>query len=267
VGTYKKRKGGDELPDELKFKKSRLKKIREAKAALEAEAKAEAQKKSTEIEAKKNKPRRGRKPKDPTDVPKDKAQRNFTDPDSRIMKDGSTKSFEQCYNAQAAVDSKTQIIVAARVTNEPNDKQQIKPMVDEIKKNTDGEKPKKMSADSGYFSEENVNHLEKEEIDAYLAVGRRKHSEKPLPAPKGRIPKNASVKERMARKLRTVRGRGTYKKRKQIVEPVFGQIKAVRGFRQFSLRGSEKVGAEWDLICLTHNLLKLFRSGWSPVGV
>jgi transposase len=263
---YGKGRRGDELPDELKFKQSRLEKIREAKAELEAEAKAEAERKRAENAAKEKERRRGPKPKHPPEVPPDKAQRNFTDPDSRIMKDGATKSFEQCYNAQAAVDSKTQIVVAARVTNEANDKQQLKPMVEQIQKNTEGENPKALSADSGYFSAENANHLGGEEIDGYVAVGRRKHSEKPLSAPRGRIPKGISVKERMERKLRTVRGRGTYKKRKQIVEPVFGQIKEARGFRRFSLRGLEQVDAEWHLICLTHNLLKLFRSGWSAVG-
>ena len=121
--------------------------------------------------------------------------------------------------------------------------------------------PDELSADNGYFSEDNVTNVEKEEIEPYIATGRQKHGEKTLPAC-GRIRKDATVRERMARKLRTLRGRGAYKKRKQTVEPVFGQIKGARGFRQFLLRGLRNVSAEWDLICLTHNLLKLHRSGW-----
>jgi hypothetical protein len=246
-----------------------LKKIREAKRALEQEAKAAAEQRRSEIaeaqkeRAKTGQKRKGRAPKEPSDKPAAKAQRNFTDPDSRIMKDGATKSFEQCYNAQAAVDDEAQVIVATNVTQQPNDKQQVKPLVEKIKTNTGGEKPKKLSADNGYFSEENVAYLDAEEIDPYVATGRQKHGDKIDAVPRGRIPDNATTKERMTRKLRTIRGRCTYSKRKEIVEPVFGQIKAARGFRQFLLRGLENVSAEWDLICVTHNLLKLFRSGWT----
>ena len=114
----------------------------------------------------------------------------------------------------------------------------------------------------GYYSDDNVAYLESEKIDGYLATGRQKHGDKIPPPPRGRIPKDATTKEKMARKLRTVKGRATYSKRKQIVEPVFGQIKETRGFRRFSLRGLANVTCEWDLICLTHNLLKLFRSGY-----
>ena len=267
---YGKGKRGDELPDELQRKQSRLKKIKEAMAALEAEAKAKADVKREELQQKEKtrtqegKKPRGPKPKEPDDKPKPKAQRNFTDSDSRIMKDGASKSFEQAYNCQAAVDEKAQVIVAASVTQETNDKQQVKPLIESIKENTGGKKPKKASADNGYFSENNIAYLQEEEIDEYIATGRLKHSEKPPPVSRGRIPKSATAKERMARKLRTVKGRGTYKKRKVIVEPVFGQIKEARGFRRFLLRGLENVTAEWDLICLTHNLLKLFRSGFTP---
>jgi LPS O-antigen subunit length determinant protein (WzzB/FepE family) len=180
------------------------------------------------------------------------------------MKDGASKSFEQAYNCQAAVDEKSQIIVATNVTQETNDKQQLKPLVEEIKKNTDGNKPKKASADSGYFSETNVEYLEDEGIDGYIATASQKHTDPPECAVFGRIPKNSTKQERMARKLRTKKGRETYSNRKHIAEPVFGQIKEVRGFRRFLLRGLEKVSAEWDLVCLTHNLLKLFRSGLMP---
>jgi len=262
---------GDELPEELRFKRSRLKKIQEAMAALEAEAQEEAEARREEIRRREQErercgeKRRGPKPKDPSERPQEKAQRNFTDPDSRIMKDGATKSFEQCYNAQAAVDGDFQIIVAAEITQEANDKAQVAPMLEAIETNTGGEKPKRLSADSGYFSEANAEHLREEGVDAYVAAGRTKHGENPLPAvPRGRIPKDATAGERMKRKLRTIKGRATYSKRKAIVEPVFGQIKEIRGFRRFSFRGQEKVRAEWSLICLTHNLLKLFRNGLVP---
>jgi transposase/IS5 family transposase len=264
---YGKGKRGDELPKELRFKQDRLKKIKEAMKSLEQEAKVKAEVKREEVRLKElslqkeGKKRKGKKPKDPTDKPDSKAQRNFTDPESRIMKDGASKSFEQAYNCQAAVDEESQIIVATNVTQQPNDKQQLEPLVEEIKKNTDGERPEKLSGDNGYFSESNVKHLEDEGIDGYIATDRQKHGDVRQSAGRGRIPKDATTQERMARKLRTKKGRETYSKRKQIVEPVFGQIKESRGFRRFLLRGLENVSAEWDLICLTHNLLKLFRSG------
>ena len=253
----------------MRFKQSRLAKIKEAKEALEQEAREEAEAQRLE-QAKKREERdalgdhRGRPPKVPSEKPEGKAQRNFTDPDSRIMKDGATKSFEQCYNCQAAVDGNSQVIVATRVSQETNDKKELKPVVETLKKNLDGAKPKQMTTDNGYFSENNVTYLAEEQIDGYLATGRIKHGDQLPMAPRGRIPKEASIKERMARKLRTVKGRAIYAKRKAISEPVFGQIKHVRGFRQFLLRGFDKVCGEWDLICLGHNVLKLFRSGWRP---
>lgn len=259
---------GDELPEELQFRQKRLAKIREAMRSLEeeAQAKAAAQRAEREVEAERRaaEGKTVRPRKEIADAPAPTAQRNFTDPESRIMKDGATKSFEQSYNAQAAVDAKSQIIVATNVTQEANDKQQVKPVVETIKRNLDGAVPQTMTADNGYFSEDNVTYLQQEHIDPYVATGRLKHGEKVAPAPRGRIPRNATIKERMARKLRTVRGRATYAKRKEIVEPVFGQIKGARGIRQFLVRGVRKVTAEWDLICLTHNLLKLFRHGGDP---
>jgi transposase len=258
------------LPEELRFKQSRLAKIKEAKEALEQEAREEAEAQRLEQRARKREERdasgdhRGRPPKVPSEKPEGKAQRNFTDPDSRIMKDGATKSFEQCYNCQAAVDGDSQVIVATGVSQETNDKKELKPVVETLKKNLDGAKPKQMTTDNGYFSENNVTYLAEEQIDGYLATGRIKHGDQLPMAPRGRIPKEASIKERMARKLRTVKGRAIYAKRKEISEPVFGQIKHVRGFRQFLLRGVDKVCGEWDLICLGHNVLKLFRSGWRP---
>ena len=268
---------GDELPEELRHKESRLRKIREAMAVLEAEAKAEAAVKAEaakqKIEEREEKAAesgekpRGRAPgiPDPAQAkPDDKAQKNFTDPDSRIMKDGATKSFEQCYNAQAAVDGECQVIVAAQVTQAANDKEQLEPMVAAIAANT-GESPGALTADAGYFSEENVRALEKADIEGFVAVERMKHGELP-PLVRGRPCKDMSVKDRMRRKLMTKRGRTVYAKRKGVVEPVFGQIKQARGLRQFLLRGLENVKAEWEVWCLTHNLLKLHRFGSLPAG-
>lgn len=255
---------GEDLPEELRFKQSRLARIREAKEALEREAREQAEEKRRTVETKDpdDPPRRGRPPKAPSKTPAPKAQRNFTDPDSRIMKDGATKSFEQSYNAQAAVDGGGfQIILAAGLTQAPNDKQQLQPLIEQAKGNMDGMMPKRVSADSGYYSQDNVTYLVTQHIDGYVATGRITH---PEAAPRGRIPAAATVKERMARKLRTLRGKEIYGKRKGIVEPVFGQIKQVRGFRRFWLRGVERVRAEWELICLGHNLLKLFKCDWSP---
>jgi transposase len=267
---YGKGRRGDELPEALRFKQSRLRKIREAMASLEAEANEQAEVERQAIKDKEQsleeagRKRKGKKPKEPSDRPDDKAQRNFTDPESRIMKDGATKSFEQCYNCQAAVDEANQVIVATYVTQQANDKQQLEPLVEDIKNHTDGAKPKKVSADNGYYSEPNVAYLEGEGIDGFLATGRQTHSEPSGGAGRGRIPKEATVQERMARKLRTKKGRETYAKRKHIVEPVFGQTKEVRRFRRFSLRGLTSVSGEWDIVSLTHNLLKLFRSGYRP---
>jgi hypothetical protein len=203
---------------------------------------------------------RPRKPVDPT--PEAKAQRNFTDPESKIMK-VSNKGFDQCGNAQAVANEK-QIILAADVTPAANDKQQVEPMVGQTQENLQAagvaETIGALDADSGYYSEDNVSFLEGEEIDPYVATERLKHNEKVSSAPKGRIPKDLTTQQRMARKLRTKKGRETYARRKGMIEPIFGQIKHVRAFRQFLLRGLEKIRAEWRLVCLTHNLLKLFRS-------
>jgi transposase len=241
---YGKDKRGDELPRELAFRESRLKKIREAKEALEAEAKQEAE------QAKKE-------GKQAASVPSDKAQRNFTDPESHIMPAPGGKHFEQAYNAQAAVDSANQIIVAAEVTEQPSDKRQAKPMIDRVRDNT-GKLPRQMSADAGYFSAEAVQVLTSDGVDVYMPPDKTQHGFKLPPAPRGRIPKELSLPDRMRRKLRTKKGRRCYGLRKELSEPVFGQIKQARGFRQFLLRGKEKVGNEWRLICTGHNVLKLF---------
>lgn len=257
---------GDKLPEELRRRESRLKKIKEAMAELKEEAKFKSEQKrkeqrEKEVEAQEKGKNRRRKPKEPSDKPLAKAQRNFTDPDSRIMKDGASKAFVQAYNCQIVSDQNAQVICASMVTQEPNDKQQIVPVVKNLIDNLGGAVPKKLSGDSGYYSQTNTDVLVEAGIDPYLATGRQKHRAIPQPSPCGRTPANLTPQERMSRKLRTKKGKSVYKERKQIVEPVFGQTKQVRGFRQFLLRGLENVQAEWDLVCLTHNLLKLFRSG------
>jgi transposase len=242
---YGKGKKGDELPKELAFRESRLKRIQEAKAALEAEARLEAEKKPD-----KN---------DGDGTPPDKAQRNFTDPDSHIMPTSGGKYFIQAYNAQAAVDSANQIIVAAEVTNKPTDRGQAEPMMDIVKVNA-GQLPCQMSADAGYFSSDAVSNLTVLGIDVYMPPDKIGHRFTLPPAPRGRIPQCLSIADRMRRKLRTKKGKVCYGLRKELPEPVFGQIKQVRGFNHFLLRGLENVSSEWKVICTGHNLLKLFKT-------
>lgn len=263
---------GDQLPAELARRESRLRKIREAKAALEAEAKEKAAAAAAAAEAKlaerkqheeeTGKKTRGRAPEVPNveeAQPNPKAQRNFTDPESRIMKDGATGSFEQSYNAQIAVDSTAQIIIAATLTQEANDKQQLVPVLEEVKTNI-GRLPEKVIADAGYFSAAAVTNEALGSVDLYVTPDRGKKTEQIDELNTESPPESASdVTTRMREKLKTESGRATYKRRKVIVEPVFGQIKEVRGFRRFSFRGIAKNAAEWRLVCLTHNLLKLFR--------
>ena len=273
-GKYGKGKGGDELPAELARRESRLRKIRDAKAALEQEAREAAEKKQAEVEAQLTEREKqeqargwkfgGRVPQAPDPAqakPEPKAQRNFTDPDSRIMKDGATKEFVQAYNVQVAVDSHAQVIVGAAVTQQANDKEQLVPMLEQVKVLT-GSPPQQATADAGYFSEPNVTDPKLQGIDLLVAPDRQKHGEK-RPCTTGPPPPEASVAEQMRHKLQTVEGQAVYRLRKAVVEPVFGQIKEQRGFRRFLLRGLAKVQAEWKMICATHNLLKLFRSGWS----
>jgi len=258
---------GDELPEELARRESRLKRIQDAKKALEAKARAaaqEAQKQREEEDSKRgDNPKRGRKPRAVSEIPADNKQYNFTDPESSIMK-ANNKGWDQCGNAQAAVDSANQIIVACDVTGQSNDKQQFEPMLGQAQDNVGQDKKiKAASADSGYYSETNVKFAEDKEIDAYIATKRTKHNDPVSKIPSGRPPKDLTVQEKMARKLRTRKGRKTYSKRKSIVEPVFGQIKRARGFVQFSLRGLTKMRGEWAIVCLTHNLLKLFRAQYA----
>ena len=249
---YGRDKRGDELPEELSFREGRLRRIREAKAALEAEAQAAAEQAGAE----------GR---EHPGVPDDKTQRNFTDPDSRIMPGPGGRDFQQSYNCQAVVDHEHQVIVAARATSQPSDKQQAVAMTRETILNT-GETPRELSADAGYYSAQAVAELETLGVDPFIAPEKTRHGTRPEPAPRGRIPKGLSARDRMRRKLRTKRGRERYALRMETAEPVFGQIKQGRGFRQFLLRGLEKENREWLLICAGHNLLKLFRFGAGRPG-
>jgi transposase len=250
---------GDELPDELARRETRLKKIREAREALEQQARDKAAKHVEQMESE------GRNHRTDPDaaVPKPKDQRNFTDPDSKIMKT-SNKGFDQCGNAQIVTDE-NQVILAADVTSQANDVRQVEPLLSQLQSNVEAAelngKLNEFLGDAGYFSESNVNVLIEAQLDPYLATQRLKHNEQIPEAPRGRIPDGLSLKQRMARKLRTKKGRETYSKRKWIVEPVFGQIKESRGFRQFLLRGLENMQGEWTLVCLTHNLLKAFNAG------
>ncbi len=256
---------GDELPEALARRQSRLAKIREARKALEAQAKAAAEEecKRQEEEPDKpgDKPKGGRRSKPEKVVPPAKAQYNFTDPTTKIMK-VSNKGFDQCGNAQAVVDRQHQIIVAADVTNEANDKQQFQPMAQQARTNVGrGHRIGKISSDSGYFSEQNVQWAERNLLDAYIATGRLKHGERMPASPRGRPPAGLTTQERMARKLRTKRGRETYAQRKWIVEPIFGWIKRGLGFRQFLLNGMERMRSEWRLVCMACNLRKLWSAG------
>jgi transposase len=259
---YGKKKRGDELPEELARAATRLERIRAAKAELEAEAKAarEAEDTSEDDDVP---PTSGPAPlpshqvqseKDGT--PKPKAQRNFTDAESRIQK--TNEGFIQGFNAQAAVDEANQVIVAQALTNQPPDVEHFTPMMERVIENV-GQAPDVVTADAGYFSEENFIHAARLGLDAYIATGRDKHGEVAPPV-RGRAPEGMTPKEWMARRLRTKAGAARYARRKATVEPVFGQIKQVRGFRQLLLRGLEKARGEWALICLTHNLLKLHRA-------
>ena len=232
---------GDELPAELGRREQRLRRIAEAKRELEERARAEAEEKQAP-EAKEAKP-------------EPKAQHNFTDPESRIMKE--PDGFVQAYNVQIAVEPVLQLIVGQAVTQQHNDKKQLLPMIEKVQQQS-GQRVSEVLADSGYCSEENLGAAQKK-VDLYVATDKQKHHHVPPPCPRGPIPKSATSVERMKRKLMTKAGRTIYALRKTTVEPVFGQIKEGRGFRRFLLRGYEKVQSEWALVCATHNLLKLYR--------
>jgi hypothetical protein len=242
---YGRDRSGDELPAELERRETRLQKIREAKRALEERARQKAAAEGGDPQQAK---------------PKEKDQYNFTDPESRIMK--GADGFVQGYNAQAAVEPDLQLIVGQTVTQATNDKEQLMPMVEVIERQS-GYRPEEILADSGYCSEKNLELMESadkagQRIEAYLATERLKHDEYREACPKGPLPKGATRVDRMRRKLKTKAGKAVYAARKAIVEPVFGQIKQARGFRQFLLRGIEKVRGEWALVCLTHNILNCY---------
>jgi transposase len=250
-------KRGDEMPDWVADKEKRLAKIREAKAALEAEARAAAEEETRRrVEAEEKRIAEGRKkngktPAPPREEPDGKAQRNFTDPESRILK--TKDGYIQGYNAQAAVDGTAQIIVAHGLTASMSDQDQLVPLVDRIEDDL-ARLPKEASADAGYLSEANLAALDDRGIGAYIAIGRAKRPAKAKRQITG--PHTKAMRDKLKRAGR----RSRYRLRKQIVEPVFGQIKQARGFRQFLLRGIDKVQAEWALVCTAHNLTKLARA-------
>lgn len=231
---------GDELPEELKRRQDRLTTIREAKRRLEAA--------QEEEDRRTGRGERGRALKRPRGVPRDAQQSNFTDPDSRIMSTG-PKSFEQCYNAQTSVDGANRIIVAADVGTCAADVGELLPMVEAAERNT-GTKAKRVLADSGYKSEENLRGLEERGSEGYVALGKGER------VPEDVDPSKPATR-RMARKLRTKAGRRQYKKRKGIAEPPFGWIKRVLGFQSFSVRSLPKATGEWDLVCLAVNLRRM----------
>ena len=239
---------GDELPEELRRRESRLAKIKHAKKVLEQRARdkaaAEGQSEGQIQRAK----------------PEDKDQYNFTDPESRIMP--GAEGIVQGFNAQAAVEPTLQLIVGQRVTQASNDKQQLTPMVETIKQQA-GQRPQAILADNGYCSDKNLEYLEsadrpEQRIEGYIATGKSKHGEHRQPCKPGPLPKGATRVDRMKRKLQTKVGKAVYAARKCVVEPVFGQIKQARGFRQFLLRGLKNVQGEWALVCMTHNILKVY---------
>src|SRR5947209_10870485 len=238
---YGRERHGEELPEELQRRETRIARIREAKRALEERAREQAR--SEGKDAKKAQPAQ-------------KAQYNFTDPESRILK--GADGFVQGYNTQIAVEPAFQLIVGQQVTQAANDNQQLLPLVEKIEEQS-GQKPQEVVADSGYCSEENLKYLNKRKIEGFVATGKQKHNERREPCKPGPLPKGASRVQQMERKLQTQVGAAVYATRKFIVEPVFGQIKQARGFRQFLLRGLEKVRGEWALICMTHNILKFHK--------
>jgi transposase len=238
---YGRERRGEELPGELQRRETRIARIREAKEALEERAREQARKEGE----------------DPEEVkPTAKTQYNFTDPESRILK--GADGFVQGYNTQIAVEPAFQLIVGQRVTQAANDKQQLVPLVETIEQQS-GQKPQGVVVDSGYCSEENLKYLDQRRIEGFVATEKQKHAQRNESCKPGPLPIGASRVERMERKLQTKVGAAVYATRKCIVEPAFGQIKQARGFRQFLLRGLEKVRGEWALICMTHNILKFHK--------
>jgi transposase len=253
---------GDELPAELAIREKRLEMIKKAKAELEAEVRAEQEREEAARRAKEEKSGDGKKTKRRREKakPKDKSQRNFTDPESRIMRN-SDKAFIQAYNAQVSVDAETHIIVAADLTNQAADTTHLPELVDQIRNNV-GRYPDEVSADAGYYSSKNLKTLSEKGIEAFIPPEKVRHSEwRNRKALRGPIPRDASLAYLMHRKLRTERGQKRYKLRQSSAEPVFGHIKEQLGLKQLLLRGVSKARSWWRFNCAVHNLLKIFRSG------
>jgi len=238
---YGRDRRGDELPAELARRETRWQRIQEAKRALEERARAQAKSEDEPEEKAK---------------PKAKMQYNFTDPESRIMP--GADGFVQAYNAQIAVEPDFQLIVGQNVTQAANDKQQLQPTLEAVRQQA-GRTPQEVMTDSGYCSEANLKYLEKKKIEGFIATDRESYRDRQQSGPRGPLPEGATRVDRMRRKLQTKVGAAIYSRRKTVVEPVFGQIKQARGFRQFLLRGLGQVQGEWAMICLTHNILKLHR--------
>jgi transposase len=238
---YGRDRRGDELAEELQRRETRIGRIREAKRALEERAREQAQSEGKNA---------------PEGKPTAKAQYNFTDPESRILK--GPDGFVQGYNTQIAVEPVFQLIVGQTVTQAANDKQQMVPLIETIEEQS-GQRPKEVVADSGYCSDENLKYLAKRRMTGFVATEKQKHGQRKQACKRGPLARGAGRVEQMARKLETKAGAAVYATRKFIVEPVFGQIKQARGFRQFLLRGIEKVRGEWALICMTHNILKFHK--------
>ena len=265
---------GDELPAELARREERLARMEAAMRRLEVQAKAEAdaeRQRRAAAEAERQRTgqqRRGKAPKPVEESPEDKAQSNFTDPDLRIMRTNN-KGWEYCGNAQASVDGACQIIVACDVSDATNDKQQAEPLalatlatlaqagIERPKDEGGATQAIPATLDNGYYSEAAVDALEALGFDPYIATGRQRHHGAQAESPE----RPTTAQERMAAKVQTPEGKALYARRKVIVEPVFGQIKEGRGFRRFLLRGLDNIRGEWRLVCLTHNVLKIWRYG------
>lgn len=262
---------GDELPDELKTKQGRMARLKEAQERLKEKEQKAKDRQQAKIDARQKeeqatgKKKRGRRPKQPEEVVTGEDKANITDPDSRILK--TRRGWVQGYNSQAAADCESQVIVAQDITQEENDKNQLGPMLKRCQEQA-GQKPDQLLADTGYWSEENAK-LHDENTELFIATQKDHKQRKQLKEkkpPRGRIPKNATPRDLMERKLLTRRGKEAFRQRGSTIEAVFGQM-AMRGLTCFLLRGKEKVRAEWSLWCTTHNLLKLWRSGLAPSAV
>jgi transposase len=259
---------GFQLNDEIAFRQARLARLEEARKALEARAEERYQQELEEYQAKmqerEEKARQsgrkpgGRPPQPPEEGPRDKDQYNFTDPESQIMKNSKDGGFDQHYNAQVAVDQESLLIVANTVSNHANDKQEAVPTIEALDERLG--QPEAAALDNGYYSESNIAALESRGIEPYIATGREPHHrswQEYFEQQPARPPETASAKEKMAYKLRTEIGKAIYGLRKSTVEPVIGIIKETLGFRQFSLRGQQKVAGEWNLVCLAFDVKRL----------